>query len=149
MRRYFIAIQGKYGRITEQQNGWAERSKIGLFSIQFLRLLLLNSLTPVIDQNRISPYNINTLWGSQKVRIKKNINWGIISWSNTKSSKLTSEELYRRQWGELVRRITNEMLGVKKRIFKGTSIFCRSRITPHWCHYKWRSQERYANQTKK
>ena len=28
MRRYFTAHQGKYEQITEQQNGWAERSKI-------------------------------------------------------------------------------------------------------------------------
>ena len=28
MRRYFTADQGKYEQITEQQNGWAARSKI-------------------------------------------------------------------------------------------------------------------------
>ena len=78
MRLYFTADQGKYEQITEQQNGWAERSKILLF-FHFLRLSLFDSLLPVIDQNRISPYNINTLSSSQKLRIKKNNNEGIIS----------------------------------------------------------------------
>ena len=36
------------------------------------------------------------------MRIKKDINKGIISWSNTKFSKLTSQKLYDRQYGELV-----------------------------------------------
>ena len=34
------------------------------------------------------------------MRIEKNINLGIISWSNTKFSELTSWELYGWQWGE-------------------------------------------------
>ena len=72
MRRYFTADQGKYEQITEQQNGWAERSKILLF-FHFLGLSLFNSLLPVIDQNRISPYNINTSSRTQKLRIKKYI----------------------------------------------------------------------------
>ena len=60
----------------------------------------LNPLTPMSDQDIISPYNIK-----QKVmRIKKNINKGIISRSNNKFSKLTSQELYDRQYGELLMR---------------------------------------------
>ena len=43
------------------------------------------------------------------MRIKRNINKGIISWSDTKFSKLTSQELYDRQYGEL----PNEILEVK------------------------------------
>ena len=57
----------------------------------------INPLTPISDQDRISPYNINTISSSQVMRIKKNINKGIISWSNTKFFKLTSQELYGRQ----------------------------------------------------
>ena len=52
------------------------------------------------DQDRISPYNINTVPSRQMMRIKKNANCireGIVSWSNTKFSKLTSKELYGRQ----------------------------------------------------
>ena len=49
------------------------------------------------DQHRISPYNINTISSRQVMRNKKNINDGIISWSNTKFLKLTSQELYGRQ----------------------------------------------------
>ena len=46
------------------------------------------------DQDRISPYNINTISTKEVMRIKKNINLGIISWSNTKFSELTLYELY-------------------------------------------------------
>ena len=49
------------------------------------------------DQDRISPYNINTISSRQVMRIKKNINEGIISWTNTKFSKLASQEVYGRQ----------------------------------------------------
>ena len=51
------------------------------------------------DQDKISPYNINTISTRLEMRIKKNINLGIISWSNTKFSELTL-------W-LTVRRITN------------------------------------------
>ena len=50
----------------------------------------LNPFTPTSDQDRISPYNINTISSRQVMRIEKNINYGIISWSNTKFSELTS-----------------------------------------------------------
>ena len=40
----------------------------------------------------------------QLMRIKKNINEGIINWSNNKFSKITPKELYSRQWGELLLR---------------------------------------------
>ena len=64
----------------------------------------LNPLNLQSDQNRISPYRINTLSSRQVMRIKKNINKGITSWSNTKFSKLASWELYVRQGGELLMR---------------------------------------------
>ena len=35
--------------------------------------LLLNPLTTMCDQDRISPYNINTISSRQVIRIKKNI----------------------------------------------------------------------------
>ena len=34
----------------------------------------INPLTPMSDQDRISPYNINTISRRQVMRIKKNIN---------------------------------------------------------------------------
>ena len=49
-------------------------------------LFILKPLTP------ISPNNINTIAN----RIKKNIYKEIVSWSNAKFSKLTSQELYGR-----------------------------------------------------
>ena len=60
-------------------------------------LKCLNPLIPMSDQDRISPYNINTISSRQVMRIKKNINKGIISSSNTKFSILTSQALYGRQ----------------------------------------------------
>ena len=39
------------------------------------------------DQDRDSPYNINTISTRKVMRIKKNIEKGIISCSNTKFSK--------------------------------------------------------------
>ena len=42
-------------------------------------LKCLNPITPMSDQDRISPYNINTISSRQVMRIKKNINKGIIS----------------------------------------------------------------------
>ena len=56
-----------------------------------------NPSTPMSDQDRISPNNINTTSNRQVMRIKKNISLGIINSSKTKFSKLTSEELYSRQ----------------------------------------------------
>ena len=65
------------------------------------------TFTPKSDQDRISShgndvtayralrykYNIKQVGNENK----KNINYGIISWSNTKFSELTSWELYGRQ----------------------------------------------------
>ena len=39
----------------------------------------INLFTPTSDQDRISPYNINTTSSRQVMRIEKNINHGIIS----------------------------------------------------------------------
>ena len=50
---------------------------------------LFNPLTPMSDQDRISPYNINTISTRLVMRIEKNINLVIISWSNIKFSELT------------------------------------------------------------
>ena len=63
-----------------------------------------NSVTPLSDQERISPYNTNTISRRLMTRIKKNINEKIFSRSNLKFSKLTSLELYCRQWGKLLMR---------------------------------------------
>ena len=49
----------------------------------------INPLTPMSDQDRISPYFIYTISYKQVMRIKKNISYGISYWSDTKFSKLT------------------------------------------------------------
>ena len=54
-------------------------------------------LIPVSDQDRFSPYFINTISSRQVMRIKKNINCEIIGWSSTKFSKPTSWQLYGKQ----------------------------------------------------
>ena len=67
-------------------------------------IFLFNPLTPMSDQDRTSPYNINTISCRQVMRINTNINQGIFSWSKTKFSKLPSQELYDRQYRELLLR---------------------------------------------
>ena len=57
----------------------------------------VNPVSPTSDLDRISPYSFSTVSSRQVMRIKKNINKGIIGWSNSKFSKLTSYELYSRQ----------------------------------------------------
>ena len=57
-----------------------------LFSFELWNFF--NLLTPISDQDRISPHNINTISYRQVMRIKKTINLGIISWFNTKFSEL-------------------------------------------------------------
>ena len=47
-------------------------------------------LNSISDQDRISPLSINTLSSRQLMRIKKDFNQGISSWSNTKFSELSS-----------------------------------------------------------
>ena len=49
----------------------------------------VNPLTPMSNWDRISPYNINAISTRQVMRIKKTINFGTISRSNTKFSELT------------------------------------------------------------
>ena len=53
-------------------------------------IIQLDPLTPMSDQDRISPYNIKQTNDEKKGKKNK----GTISRSNTKFSKLTSQELY-------------------------------------------------------
>ena len=57
-------------------------TKIHLLSLRGSRTIKkvpcdINPLTPVSDQDRISPYYIYTISHRQVMRIKKNINYGI------------------------------------------------------------------------
>ena len=61
-----------------------------IFSIHQHKRCKVNHLTCMSEQDRISPYNTNTISSRQMMRIEKNINEGIINWSNTKFSELTS-----------------------------------------------------------
>ena len=62
-----------------------------------------NPVTPMSDRDGISSYNVNTISSRQVMRIKKNIIEGIINWSNTRFSDLTSSEFYRKEsyWWDL------------------------------------------------
>ena len=47
-------------------------------------------------QERIPPHNINTISSGQLINfigVKKNINYGIMTWSKSKFCRVTSEEL--------------------------------------------------------
>ena len=74
-----------------------------------------NPLTPMSDQDRTSPYNINTISSRQVMRIKKNISQGIVSWSNTNSPNQHHKScIADNNEKQTVRRISNEILGVKE-----------------------------------
>ena len=62
------------------------------FSIEayFARLEPRNPLTPMSDQDRISPCNENTISSRRVIGIKNIINQGITSWSNTNLFELAS-----------------------------------------------------------
>ena len=60
-----------------------------VYDVNKLTERTVNPLTPMSDQDRISPYYINTISCRQVMRIKSNINYGITNWSNAKFSKLT------------------------------------------------------------
>ena len=90
-----------------QQIGRERRERIFLGETLQVRHLT-NLLTPMSGQDRISPYNIKTISSRQVTRIKKNINWGIISWSNTRFSELMIKTVWK-----VVSRSTNEILRMK------------------------------------
>ena len=71
-----------------------------------------NSLNPISDQDRISPYNFNAITGRQVTRIKKNISSGINY--QLIQYQILQTKIVRILW-QTVRRITGwiEILGVK------------------------------------
>ena len=87
-----------------------------MMMLQKLYINIINPLTPISDQGWISPYNINTISSRQVMRMEKNINLGIISWSNTKFSEqyvncmVDSKENYKFDLG--VRQIDSMLLYV-------------------------------------
>ena len=71
------------GLAVQIKNGETIRGRVGTIGYmgKFAPLLLLSishfvikPLTPMSDQDRISPYNIKTISSKQVMRIKKNIN---------------------------------------------------------------------------
>ena len=80
----------------------------------------LNPLTLMSDQDRISPYNINTISTRQvmRIHIKKNISFRIF-WLIQYQILRTS--IMRIAW-QTVRSITNEIIGIKTHKQKVASI---------------------------
>ena len=68
-------------------------SSFFLYPKQGNKFKIVNPLTPMNYQDRISPHCTNTISSRQYMRITRNINWRIISLSSTKFFKLTSPEL--------------------------------------------------------
>ena len=69
---------------------------------------VINPLTPLNDQERISPYNISTISSRQEMRIKSSINRGLL----VNSLPNFPINITRTIW-QTAMRITNEILGVK------------------------------------
>ena len=57
------------------------------------KIFPVKPLVPLRDQDPIFSHNINITGSSQVMRIKKNINWGIISWSIQNSPNWHRENL--------------------------------------------------------
>ena len=71
----------------------------------------LKLLTPKSDQERISPYNINTISSRKGMGIKRNISIeGLLRYLI--QYQIHQSNIIRIEW-QTVRRITNEILGVK------------------------------------
>ena len=69
---------------------------------------VMNLLTPLNDQERISPHNISTISSRQVMRIKSSINKGLL----VNSLPNFPINITRTIW-QTAMRITNEILGVK------------------------------------
>ena len=85
----------------------------------------LNPLTPMSDQDRISPYNINTESSRQVRRIKKKTqlgNYGLIQY------QILQIKILSISW-QTVGRISNEVMGVKGLILAD----CHVHILPTVC----------------
>ena len=68
---------------------------------------MIDPLTPMSDQERISPYNINTISSRQVMRKKNQLeDYKLIQY------QILQTNITRTAW-QTVRRITNEILGVK------------------------------------
>ena len=88
--------------------------------------------TPVSNREWISLDNINIISSKLVMRIKKNINHGAISWSNTKFSKTNIIRIVR----QAVRSITYEILRGLKSQNSPPSIGLIAGIIPNWM-IKW------------
>ena len=87
-RKKYPWLNTQTSRQKPKSFGWHQKKMNCIASMvsRKIRIPLVYPLAPMIDQERISPYNINTISTRQVMRIKKNINLGII---HSKFSELT------------------------------------------------------------
>ena len=90
-----------FSSLAIQEPSWLTIFSLGYFSFfnqqPNISRASFNPVSSTSDLDRISPYTSDTISCRQVMRIKKNINKGIIVWSNSKFSKLKSHELCSRQ----------------------------------------------------
>ena len=70
---------GSFRQGHAREDGFLITRKGAYKNLEALDGEFINPFTPTSDQERISPYNINTISSRQVMRIEKNINRGIIS----------------------------------------------------------------------
>ena len=103
--------------VKNKQNSkkWITRFciKIKYFRLKFL--LQFNPLIPMSDRDRISPYNINTISSDEKKEKYQLGDCKLIQ------SQILQTNITRTIW-QTVRRITNEILGVKGLIYTSVSL---------------------------
>ena len=92
--------------------------KLRLFSNKGIVSFSLNPLTPMGDQDRISPYNINIIPNRQVMRIKEKCQSGDYKLIQF---QILQTNITRTAW-QTVSRITNEILGVKGLMVNGQAM---------------------------
>ena len=110
---------------TQNSKKWITRFfiKIKYFRLKFL--LWFNPLTPMSDQDRISPYNINTISSDENKEKYQSGDCKLIQY------QILQINITRTVW-QTVGRITNEILGVKGLIYIPLFLY-RTRIL--WAQY--------------
>ena len=95
------------------------------------KIFPVKPLVPLRDQDPIFSHNINITGSSQVMRIKKNINWGIISWSIQNSPNWHRENLMTESEENYEQDLGSERVNL-------TSKFHRNILHKEVCHYTFR-----------
>ena len=102
---------------TQNSKKWITRFFIKIKHFRLKFLLQFNPLTPMSDQERISPYNINTISSDENKEKYQLGDCKLIQY------QILQINITRTVWEyETVGRITNEILGVKGLIYTSVSL---------------------------